>query len=198
MSPPTPVTLRTARTLLRPWRDADLEPFAALCANPVVMRWFPSVLTRERSDAFAGRVRAFLDAHGWGVWALELPGETSFAGFVGLIRQDFPAHFTPAVEVGWRLDPRWWGRGIAPEAARAAVAYGFDEVGLEEIVSMTVPGNRPSRRVMEKLGMSHDPRDDFDHPRIPAGNPLRRHVLYRLPRTAWQQQPDTVVSGSAG
>jgi RimJ/RimL family protein N-acetyltransferase len=192
------VTLRTRRALLRPWHDADLEPFAALCANPAVMRWFPSALTREQSDAFAERIRAFFAANGWGLWAVELPGTAPFAGFVGLIRQDFPAHFTPAVEVGWRLDPRWWGRGLAPEAARAAVAFGFDELRLDEVVSMTVPGNRASRRVMEKLGMSRDPRDDFDHPRVPVGHPLRHHVLYRLSHATWQQQPDTVVSGSAG
>jgi RimJ/RimL family protein N-acetyltransferase len=193
-----PVTLRTERALLRPWRDDDLDPFAALCANAAVMRHFPSVMTRADSDAFAGRIRGFFAEHGWGLWVLELPGQAPFAGFVGLARHHFPAHFTPAVEVGWRLDPRWWGRGLAPEAARAALAFGFDTVGLAEIVSMTVPANRPSRRVMEKLGMRHDPRDDFDHPRIPAGDPLRRHVLYRLSRTAWSHQPDTVVSGSEG
>jgi len=193
-----PVTLRTERTVLRPWRDDDLEAFAALCANAAVMRYFPSVLDREQSDQFARRVRGYFGDHGWGLWALEVPRLTAFAGFVGLMRQDFPAHFTPAVEVGWRLDARWWGRGLAPEAARAALAFGFGTLGLDEIVSMTVPANRPSRRVMEKLGMRHDPSDDFDHPRLPVGDPLRRHVLYRLARTDWLQESDTVVSGLPG
>jgi ribosomal-protein-alanine N-acetyltransferase len=191
-----PVVLRTERLVLRPWRDADLEPFAALNANAAVMRYFPAVLTRAQSDAFAARICNFFAEHGWGLWAAELPDVAPFVGFVGLIEQTFPAHFTPAVEVGWRLDPRWWGNGLAPEGARAALAFGFAELGLTEIVSMTVPANTPSRRVMEKIGMTRDPRDDFDHPRLPAGDPLRRHVLYRLSRARWHAEADTVVSGS--
>jgi RimJ/RimL family protein N-acetyltransferase len=190
------VVLRTARLVLRPWRKADLEPFAALNANAAVMRYFPAVLTRAQSDAFADRVRSMFAEHGWGLWAVELPDVAPFIGFVGLIEQTFAAHFTPAVEVGWRLDPRWWGNGLAPEGAEAALAFGFEQLGLAEIVSMTVPANVASRRVMEKIGMIRDPRDDFDHPRVAAGDPLRRHVLYRLPRASWRRQLDTVVSGS--
>jgi ribosomal-protein-alanine N-acetyltransferase len=191
-----PVVLRSERMVLRPWRDADLEPFAALNANAAAMRYFPAVLTRAQSDAFADRIRSFFSDHGWGLWAVELPDVAPFIGFVGLIEQTFPAHFTPAVEVGWRLDPRWWGAGLAPEGARAALAFGFDRLNLPEIVSMTVPANTPSRRVMEKIGMTRDPCDDFDHPRVPVGDPLRRHVLYRLSQARWRSQSDTVVSGS--
>jgi len=172
--------LRTARLLLRSWRDDDLEPFAALNADPDVMRWFPSTMTREQSDALVERQRALHEERGWGLWAVESP--EGFAGFVGLNEPRFEAHFTPAVEVGWRLARHAWGKGYATEAARAAVAFGFDELGLDEIVSFTTVGNERSRRVMERLGMTRDPADDFDHPLLPPGHPLERHVLYRLRR----------------
>lgn len=176
--------LRTERLLLRQWRDEDLEPFAELNADPETMRYFPAPPTREESDALAERSRRQIDDEGWGLWAVEVRGGASFVGFVGLARPSFEEHFTPAVEVGWRLARRHWGRGYATEAGRAALAYGFDELGLEEIVSFTSRLNAPSRRVMERLGMSHDPADDFEHPRVPLGHPLRPHVLYRLSRPA--------------
>lgn len=172
--------LRTERLLLRRWRDADLEPFAALNGDPETMRFFPAPLTREESDAFARHIRDTIESQGWGLWAVEAPGDAEFVGFVGLARPSFEAHFTPAVEVGWRLAREHWGKGYASEAARAAVAYGFDELGLGEIVSFTSRLNVPSIRVMERIGMTRDPADDFDHPRVPEGDPLRRHVLYRL------------------
>jgi RimJ/RimL family protein N-acetyltransferase len=172
--------LRTERLLLRPWRDADLEPFAALNGEPETMRFFPAPLTPEESGAFAERVRRDLDAQGWGLWAVEVPGVAEFVGFVGLARPSFEAHFTPAVEVGWRLAREHWGQGYATEAARAAVGFGFGELGLDEIVSFTSRLNEPSIRVMKRLGMTHDSADDFDHPRVPEGHPLRPHVLYRL------------------
>lgn len=178
-------TLTTARLRLRPWRAADREPFAALNADPVVMEHFPSRLDREQSDALADRIATGLDERGWGLWALEVPGVTPFAGFVGLSVPGFEAAFTPAVEVGWRLARPWWGRGYAPEAAREAVRFGLDELGLDEVVSFTAVSNARSRRVMEKIGLTHDPADDFDHPNLPDGHPLQRHVLYRGPaRTA--------------
>jgi RimJ/RimL family protein N-acetyltransferase len=172
--------LQSERLLLRPWRDADLAPFAALNADAEVMRHFPSTLSTTQSDQFAQRVGKHIVEHGWGLWAVEVRGGSPFVGFVGLARPSFTAHFTPAVEVGWRLARTAWGRGYATEAARAAVDYGFDRLALAEIVSFTTTTNRPSRRVMEKLGMSHDPDDDFDHPSLEEGHPLRRHVLYRL------------------
>ncbi len=174
--------IRTDRLLLRQWHTDDLEPFAALNADPEVMRYFPSVLDRARSDALAERARSHLEEHGWGLWAVETD-DHGFIGFVGLVRQDFPAHFTPAIEVGWRLTRDAWGHGYATEAALAAVRFGFDQLALDEIVSMTAVGNIRSRSVMERLGMTRDPADDFDHPRVPLGHPIRAHVLYRVSRS---------------
>lgn len=180
----SPPTLRTERLVLRPWREADLEPFAALNADPEVMRFFPATLDREGSDVMAERIAAQFAEAGFGLWAVEVPGVAPFIGFVGLALQTFPAHFTPAVEVGWRLAREHWGRGYAPEGGRAAVEYGFDVLGLDEIVSMTIPDNTPSQRVMQKLGMTRDPADDFDKPSR-TDDQLRRHVLYRLRRADW-------------
>jgi len=173
------LTIETERLLLRPWRDADLEPFAALNADPEVMEFLPDVLTREQSDAFARRIHAHFAEHGFGLWAVEVAGGAPFVGFVGLAVPRFEAHFTPCVEVGWRLAREHWGSGYATEAALGALAYGFGELGLHEIVSFTVPANVRSRRVMERIGMVRDPLDDFEHPVLPPGDPLRRHVLYR-------------------
>jgi RimJ/RimL family protein N-acetyltransferase len=150
------------------------------------MEYFPGALARAESDAFADRIEAGFIANGYGLWAVEVPDEAEFIGYVGLAPANFEAHFTPAVEVGWRLARNYWGRGFAIEAARAAVADGFDRVGLDEIVSFTVPANLRSVRVMRRLGMTHDPADDFDHPRLPIRHPLRRHVLYRLKRSDYK------------
>lgn len=178
-------TLRTKRLVLRPWRDDDLAPFARMTADPRVQEHFPGPMTPDESAALAARIRADLDAWGFGLWAVETP-ELSFAGYVGLSRPTFAAPFTPCVEVGWRLAAEAWGRGYATEGARAALAHGFERVGLEEIVSFTVPANVRSRRVMEKLGMSHDPADDFVHPRFPDDPRMGPHVLYRLSREDWR------------
>lgn len=172
----------TPRLLLRAWREADLEPFAALNADPLVRRWFPSLLAREESDLQAGLLQAHIEAHGFGFWAVEAPGVAPFIGFVGLKHVTFEAAFTPAVEIGWRLARAHWGQGYATEAARAALAHGFGPLGLTGIVAMAVAGNLPSRRVMERLGMTHDPAEDFDHPGIDRHDPLCRHVLYRKER----------------
>jgi RimJ/RimL family protein N-acetyltransferase len=148
------------------------------------MQHFPARLSREDSAGMAGRIAAHFDRHGWGLWAAEAPGVAPFIGFIGLSAIEWEAHFTPCVEVGWRLAQAHWGRGYAPEGAQAALAFAFDQLGLHEVVSMTVPANRNSRRVMEKLGMTWDPADDFDHPRIADGSPLKRHVLYRIRKGA--------------
>lgn len=174
--------LRTARLVLRRWREEDLAPFAAMNADPRVMEHLPALLSRAESDAFAGRIDRHFQERGFGLFAVEIVAGPPFIGFVGLSVPSFDAHFTPCVEVGWRLSHEAWGFGYATEAAREAVRFGFEEVGLAEIVSFTVPANLRSRRVMERLGMRRDPKDDFDHPRLPEGNRLRRHVLYRLPR----------------
>ena len=180
------MTLTTDRLILRPWRDADLAPFAALNADPVVMEHFPAPLPREESDALAARIRGRIDAEGFGLWAVEVRGGAPFVGFVGLSIPGFAAHFTPCVEVGWRLAREHWGKGYAGEAAAAALADGFERLSLAQIVSFTVPANVRSRAVMERLGMTRDPTDDFDHPVLPEGHRLRRHVLYRLTRAAWE------------
>jgi RimJ/RimL family protein N-acetyltransferase len=170
--------------LLRGWREEDLAPFAALNADAAVMEFMPKRLTRAESDAFADRIGAHFRDHGFGLWALEVPGVASFIGFTGLAVPRFEAHFTPCVEVGWRIAREYWGRGYAPEAAREALRYGFEVAGLAEIVSFTSASNLRSRRVMEKIGMTRDAADDFDHPSLPGGHPLRRHVLYRIHRVA--------------
>jgi len=143
------------------------------------MKYFLAPLTRTESDALADAIESHIDRHGWGLWAVEIPGVARFAGFIGLSRPRFDAHFTPCVEIGWRLGPAFWGHGYATEGAFAALQFGFEVLTLDEIVSFTTESNLPSRRVMERLGMTHNPDDDFDHIAIPHGHPLRRHVLYR-------------------
>jgi RimJ/RimL family protein N-acetyltransferase len=147
-----------------------------------VMEFFTEPLSRQASDALVDRAEAHFKEHGFGPCAAELRDDGTFIGFIGLTIPSFETHFTPCVEVGWRLAADYWGQGLATEGARALVQYGFETLGLKEIISFTVPANTRSRRVMEKLGMTCNPADDFDHPRLPEGHPLRRHVLYRLPR----------------
>lgn len=171
--------LLTPRLRLRRWLPSDLEPFAAMNADPRVTEFLPTPLDRSASEGMIGRMEAHFERHGFGLWALELRESGVFAGYVGLQRPSFEAPFTPCVEIGWRLASETWGKGYATEGAREALRYGFQVAGLSEILSWTVPANVRSRRIMEKLGMSHDPRDDFDHPLLPEGHPLRRHVLYR-------------------
>jgi RimJ/RimL family protein N-acetyltransferase len=174
------IEIITSRLFLRRWTDADREPFSEMNADPAVMKYFPSTLTRAESDSLVDRVQAHFAEHGFGVWAVEVRGEGRFAGYIGLFTPRFEAHFTPCVEIGWRLARGYHGHGFATEGARAVVEHAFGPLGLREIVSFTVPANLPSRRVMEKIGMTHDERDDFDHPDIPEGHPYKRHVLYRL------------------
>ncbi len=171
--------IQTGRLKLRGWRDADREPFAALNADTEVMEHLPGTLTRAMSDAFVDRILEHFDEHGYGFWAVEVGASGEFIGFTGLMWQTSPAHFTPAVEVGWRLRRCAWGHGYAAEAGRAAIEHGSAQLGLTEIVSMTTPSNIRSRRVMERIGMTRDPADDFDHPNLPIDSPLRAHVLYR-------------------
>lgn len=177
---PHPTELTTERLVLRRWRPEDRPAFAAMNADPRVMRHFPSLLSREESDATADRVEAYFQKHGYGLWAVEIPGAAPFAGFVGLSSPRFESHFTPCVEIGWRLAAEHWRRGYATEGARAALRFAFETLALDEVVALTVPDNLASRRVMEKLGMTRDPADDFEHPSIAEGHPLRRHVLYRI------------------
>jgi RimJ/RimL family protein N-acetyltransferase len=177
--------LSTGRLLLRRWREADREPFAAMNADRDVMEYFPARLEPAASDQLIARIEAGFDQLGYGLWALELRATGEFLGFTGLAPASVEAHFTPAVEVGWRLARRAWGQGYATEAASAALAFGFGDSGLSEIVSFTSAANVCSRAVMERIGMTHDPADDFDHPGLPAEHHLRRHVLYRLSADDW-------------
>jgi ribosomal-protein-alanine N-acetyltransferase len=177
-------TIETARLRLRPWRAADLAPFAALNADPAVMEYFLKPLDRQESDDTVARIEAHFRRHGFGFWAVEAKDLASFIGMVGLGVPSWTAPFTPCVEIGWRLARAQWGRGYAREAAAAALDHGFGVLGLDEIVSFTVPANLRSRAVMERLGMRRAAADDFDHPRVPPGHPLRRHVLYRIDAVA--------------
>ena len=179
--------LATARLRLRGWRDRDREPWAALNADPEVMAHFPTMLSRATSDRLVDLTMGGWAENGFGLWAVERIDDGVFLGFTGLSRPSFEAHFTPAVEVGWRLARHAWGHGYATEAARAALEFGFETVGLDEIVSFTVPSKVRSRAVMERIGMHHDRADGFDHPKLPEGHPLRPHVLYRLPHGDWRR-----------
>jgi RimJ/RimL family protein N-acetyltransferase len=178
-------TLRTERLILRPWRPEDLEPFAALNADDRVTKTLAGSLDRAASDALAHRIFAECPTSGYGRWAVELPGIAPFIGFIGLSVPNFDAHFMPAVEIGWRLAFDHWGKGYATEGARAALDFGFNRAGLDEIVSFTAARNMKSRAVMERLGMHTDPQDDFNHVRLAPDHPLYRHVLYRLRRAEW-------------
>ncbi len=183
---PNDPVLETARLVLRPWRDADVAPYVALCTDPEVMRYFPTVPTTEAAAEQAARLRAGVERDGYGLWATEVRATGEFIGFVGLAVPSFEAPFTPCMEVGWRLARSVWGRGYAPEAAGAALEFGFVSLKQCEIVSFTSTTNLPSQRVMKKLGMRTDPREDFDHPALPDGHPLRRHVLYRIDERTWR------------
>ncbi|MGC1877772.1 MAG: GNAT family N-acetyltransferase [Rhabdochlamydiaceae bacterium] len=186
--------IKTARLVLRPWRGEDLEPFAKLNADPRVMEYFPSVLSREESDQMVKRMQTKIEERGWGLWAVSVPGIAEFIGFIGLNDVDkstFPVHFAPAIEIGWRIAFDHWGKGYATEGAGAVLQYGFETLDLNEIVSFTAEQNLRSRRIMEKIGMHHDPKDDFDNPKLPEGHSLRRHVLYRLEKNEWQNRVGT-------
>jgi RimJ/RimL family protein N-acetyltransferase len=180
--------LRTERLLLRRWRPADREPFAAMNADPEVMRHFPAPLTRAESDAGVDRIEAEFEERGFGLWALEVAASGEFIGFTGLSVPRFEAHFTPAVEIGWRLARPAWGHGYASEAARRALASAFDDHGLTEVVSFTSQSNVRSQAVMRRIGLTHDPADDFGHPRLAPGHPLHRHVLWRISAAHWRSQ----------
>lgn len=171
------IALRTPRLLLREWRDEDVAHFAAMSADPGLTEFL-----LPPDDAWVARARQRWDDHGFGQFVVELPGEAPFIGVVGLSDLHTQVPAGPAIEAAWRLARPYWGKGYALEAARAAVDDGFFRLGLDEIVAITVVGNQRSRRVMERLGMAHDPAEDFEHPRLPEGHQLRRHVLYRLRR----------------
>ena len=177
----TAVELRTDRLILRRWRDSDREPFAALNADPAVMEHFPGPMTRGASDAFVHRMEAFWNERGYGRWAVEIPGEAACIGFIGV--QEMP--FLSRDEIGWRLARPFWGRGYATEGAGAALDDFLERFDREELVSITVPANVRSTRVMERIGLTHHPERDFDHPNFEPGHRLQRHVLYAITRQEW-------------
>ncbi|HTX62127.1 MAG TPA: GNAT family N-acetyltransferase [Acidimicrobiales bacterium] len=185
----------TERIVLRSWSRRDKAPFARMNANREVMEHFPSALTRRQSDALADRFQAGIDERGWGGWVVERREDGAFLGFVGLVPVSFEASFTPAVEVGWRLDRSHWGRGYATEGARAALDYAFGKLGLERVVSFTACTNRRSEAVMIRIGMTRV--DEFDHPRLPLGHRLRRHVLYEV-RPPAERQGDLPFGARTG
>jgi len=176
--------ISTKRLVLRRWRPEDVAPFAKMNADPLTMRFMPGVLTEAETRVLVDRFEAHHQQHGFGVWALEAPGVSPLIGYTGLQRVSFDAPFVPAVEIGWRLAPAFWGKGYATEAAEAALRIGFEDLNLDQIVSFTVMANEPSWSVMKRLGMTRDPAEDFDHPRLAVGHSLRRHILYRKKRSA--------------
>jgi ribosomal-protein-alanine N-acetyltransferase len=172
--------LYTERLILRRWLPGDRAPFAEMCRDPRVMEFMPALLSREESDAMVDRIEAFFDERGFGLWAVEVVGVSAFVGFVGLWVPRIEVAWMPAIEIGWRLAPAHWGHGYATEGGQAALDFGFDVVGLDEIVSFAAVGNERSQRVMQRLGMVRDTHGDFEHPAMPEGDPLRPHVLYRM------------------
>ncbi len=185
-----PVELRTPRVLLRQWKDSDIDAWATMNADPQVRRFFPAVLSRAEAQAEADRIRSGIAQRGWGMWALEVPGLHPFAGFVGLNLPGFDAPWMPAAEIGWRLAPTAWHQGYATEGAMAALHFAFTQLELPQVVAMSVPTNGPSHSVMERIGMVRDRAADFDHPRVPADSPLKRHILHRISPAQWRKQRD--------
>ncbi len=180
-------SIETARLILRPWQESDLAPFAKLNADPWVMEFFTNVKTLEASTKEYLILKEGCEKYGWGFWAVVLKESDQFIGTIGIKHIPFEAHFTPAVEIGWRIDRDFWGNGYATEGALASLKFGFENLNLDEIVAITVPANIRSQNVMKKIGMKNDPIDNFDHPMLPEGHKYRRHVLYRIKKQDWPQ-----------
>lgn len=179
-------SIESSRLILRRWQSSDSTTFHQINSDPEVMRFLPKIMTRDESDSMIARIEDHFEKHGFGWWALERKDNGKLIGFTGLVVPTFDASFMPCVEIGWRLSRENWKCGYATEAAEIALQFGFTKANLDEIVSFTVPANRPSTAVMERLNMKRNPQEDFDHPKLEEGHPLRRHVLYRLSRQAWQ------------
>jgi RimJ/RimL family protein N-acetyltransferase len=183
-------TVQTARLLMRRWRDSDREPYAAMNADPMVMRYFPATMDRAASDASVDRMEVLFDQQGFGLWALELAGTGEFIGFTGLNPMPAGVPGAGGMEVGWRLAERAWHQGYATEAALAAMDVAFNGAGLAELWSMTAVLNTPSQAVMRRIGMTQH--SNFEHPRIEPGHPIRPHVVFHRPR------PDVAAAGEPG
>jgi 3-dehydroquinate dehydratase/shikimate dehydrogenase len=180
--------LKTERLLLRQWRQEDFEPFAKMNADPRVREHFAATLSREESNASAQLFFDLIEKNGYGLWAVTVPGVADFIGFIGLHPVSCETHFTPAIEIGWRLAEEFWGKGYATEGAKEALRFAFETIQLNEVVAYTVLANKRSRAVMEKLGMTYNPEDDFDHPTLPEGHPKRRHALYRITKEQYNDK----------
>jgi len=174
------IVLTTKRLILRTWQNSDLEPMTAINQDSNVMEYFPGLQNTDQTLQFINRIKQHQDDHGFSLYAIEIKNTGEFIGFAGLLIPSFEAHFTPAVEIGWRLASSHWNKGFATEAAKAVLNFAFTKLNLEKVVSFTVENNLRSRRVMEKIGMHYDPEDDFAHPKLDKTSPLCRHVLYRL------------------
>ena len=174
------------RLLFRQWRDEDKKIFCELNSDPVVMEFFPNPLAREESDRFVDKTVKFIAQNQWGLFAVELKDEGRFIGFIGLATPSFEMHFTPCTEIGWRLHKNFWKKGYATEGAKAVLNFAFNNLKKKEIVSFTSKLNLPSIAVMERIGMKHDPDDDFEHPKLKETHPLKPHVLYRIKKEDWE------------
>ena len=184
-------SLFTNRLKLAVFSQSHVSELVRLNADPEVMRYFPATLTPEESVALLQRIIEHQRINGYSLFALHLNESDAFVGWCGLMKVPFSAHFTPAVEVGWRLNKIFWGKGLAPEAAKSVLRFGFLELGLSEIVSFTAELNQPSIRVMQKIWMKCNPEDTFDHPKLPVNHPLQRHILYRSQKTDWLEHYET-------
>ncbi|MBL8513813.1 MAG: GNAT family N-acetyltransferase [Betaproteobacteria bacterium] len=182
---PAPVELRTARVLLRQWKDSDADAWAAMNADAEVRKYFPKVNAREDSQGEMDRIRGSIAQRGWGMWAMEIPGVMPFAGFVGLNAPGFPAPWQPGVEIGWRLPVEAWGKGYATEAAEASLYFAFEHLRLPQVIALSVVTNKPSHAVMERVGMTRWHGVEFDHPRVPADWHLKRHIVHLITRKTW-------------
>ena len=179
--------IETNRLILRTWNANDLQPMLAINQDPKVMEYFPSIQDLEMTKNFIDKVTAHFENHGYSLYATVRKDTNEFIGFIGLLITDFESHFTPATEIGWRLSSNHWGHGLATEGAKAVLDYAFRELNIPEIVSFTAAGNSKSIRVMQKIGLQHNERGDFDHPKLDDTSPLKRHVLYRLSHEKYTQ-----------
>lgn len=177
--------LETERLYLKQWQKTDFEPFAEMNSDKEVMRYFPKVLSSEESDAMALGCQSLIEKNGWGFWAVSLKDTKAFIGFVGLYQPHHNFPFSPCIEIAWRLRKEYWGYGYATEAANAALKFAFEELKLKQVVSFTACSNRPSQRVMERIGMTNK-QEDFFHPAIEENHPLAKHVLYKITQTEWR------------
>ena len=179
--------LETDRLILRSWRESDLAPMLAINQDPKVCEYFPEIGNRDSTLVLIDRIIKHDEEHGYSLYAVEVKATNEMIGFIGLMTPSFEAHFTPAIEIGWRLSSNHWNKGYATEGAKAVLRHAFTELNLDGVVSFTAVNNLASRRVMEKIGLKHNSKDDFDHPKLVEDSPLKRHVLYRLSKKDWMK-----------